>query len=214
MEIALAAGDGDTARTASDELADTAKTYDSSGLAAAARQARGAVLMRAGSPTEAAAVLRSACRLWQELGATHNAASTRVLLAQAYRAIGDEDAAQLELDAAYAVFERLGAKLDAGRVGELQGRASLPGGLTERELRCCGSSPPGAAIATSPRCSSSARGRSIGTCRTSVPRDPGQPGRDGARPDRRRSLTGRHDLWASWQHEEFVAWRQQAARGE
>lgn len=133
VEIALAASDVDVARTASDELAETARIYESSGLQAAARQAQGAVLLAAGSPADAGGVLRSVCRLWQELGATYNAATTRVLLAQAYRALGDEDAAQLELDAACVVFGRFGAKLDTRRVGELQGRGSLPGGLTERE---------------------------------------------------------------------------------
>lgn len=133
VEIALAAGDIAVAQKASDELAETSRIYESSGLEAAARQARGAVLLAAGSPAEAGGVLRSACRLWQELAAMHNAATTRVLLAQAYRALGDEDAAQLELDAACAVFGRLGARLDTRRVGELQGRGELPGGLTERE---------------------------------------------------------------------------------
>lgn len=133
VEIALAAGDLAVAQQASDHLAETASIYESSGLEAAARQARGAVLLAAGSAAEAGGVLRSACRLWQELAAMHNAARTRVLLAEAYRALGDEDAAQLELDAACAVFGRLGAKLDTRRVGELQGRSGLPGGLTERE---------------------------------------------------------------------------------
>jgi DNA-binding CsgD family transcriptional regulator len=133
VEIALAAGDVAVAQKASDDLADTARIYESSGLEAAARQARGAVLLAAGRPLEAGGVLRSACRLWQELAALHSAATTRVLLAQAYRALGDEDAAQLELDAACAVFGRLGANLDVRRVGELQGRGSLPGGLSERE---------------------------------------------------------------------------------
>lgn len=58
---------------------------------------------------------------------------TRVLLAQAYRVLCDEDAAQLELDAAYAVFDWLGAALDVRNVGELQRGSELPGGLTERE---------------------------------------------------------------------------------
>lgn len=134
VEVALAAGDLETARQASEELQATASAYESSGLEAAARQARGAVLWAEGEAAEAVKVLRSACRLWQELDAKHSAARTRVLLDQAYRALGDEDAAQLEFDAACAVFERLGAALDCRNVGDLQGRSALPGGLTEREV--------------------------------------------------------------------------------
>jgi DNA-binding NarL/FixJ family response regulator len=133
VEIALAAGAADTARAASDELAATAAAYTSSGSTAAARQARGAMLLAAGNAKEALTTLRSACRLWQELDAKHRAAKTRVLLARAYQGLDDEDAAQLELDAACAVFERLGAALDIALVAELQGRSELPGGLTERE---------------------------------------------------------------------------------
>lgn len=133
VEIALAAGAVEAARAASDELDATAIDYASSGLVAAAREARGAVLLAVGDATEAVTTLRSACRLWQELDAKHRAAKTRTVLAEAYRALGDEDAAQLELDAARDVFERLGAALDARRVAELQGRSELPGGLSERE---------------------------------------------------------------------------------
>ncbi len=133
VEIAVMAGAVDTARAASDELEATADAYGSSGLTAAARQARGAVLLAAGSASEAVTTLRSACRLWQELDAKHRAAKTRVLLAEAYRDLGDEDASELELDAASVVFERLGAALDVLRVAKLRGRSELPGGLTERE---------------------------------------------------------------------------------
>lgn len=133
VEVALAAGDVEEARTASEELAETASAYQSSGLHAAARQAEGAVSLRAHRPADAVGMLRSACRLWLELDAKYHAARTRVLLAEAYRALGDEDAAQMELDSACAVFTSLGAALDVRRVAELQGRLELPGGLTQRE---------------------------------------------------------------------------------
>lgn len=133
VEIALAAGDMDTARAASEELQATASAYGSSGLGAAARQAQGAVLLDQGRATEALPTLRAACRLWQELDAKYNAAKTRVLLARSYVALEDTDAAALELDAACGTFDRLGAALDTQIVGQLQGRSVLPGGLTERE---------------------------------------------------------------------------------
>jgi DNA-binding NarL/FixJ family response regulator len=56
----------------------------------------------------------------------------RVVLARAYQALGDSEAAERELDAAQTVFEQLGAELDAKSVGD-QRRSVLPKGLTERE---------------------------------------------------------------------------------
>jgi DNA-binding CsgD family transcriptional regulator len=115
VEIALAAAQPEVAARACEELERTASTNGSSGLEAAL-------------PT-----LRAGCRRWQELDAPYDAARVRVALAGAYRALGDGDAAALELDAAEATFERLGAAPDTARVRALRGRAALPGGLTERE---------------------------------------------------------------------------------
>ena len=134
VEIALMIDDVETARTACTELEQTAATYESSGLAAAVRQARGALLLREGAAAEAVTALRAACRRWQDLDATHHAANTRLLLAQAYRSLGDEDAAQLELNAADAVFEQLGAEPGRRHVASLRGRGSNPGGMTDREV--------------------------------------------------------------------------------
>jgi DNA-binding NarL/FixJ family response regulator len=134
VEIALTVGDIGTARAACTELEQTAATYQSSGLAAAARQVRGALLLREGAAAEAVAMLRAACRRWQDLDAKHHAASTRLLLAEAYRSLGDEDAAQLELNAADAVFQQLGAEPGRRRAASLRGHGSLPGGMTDREI--------------------------------------------------------------------------------
>jgi DNA-binding NarL/FixJ family response regulator len=133
VEVALAAGDPETAGRASEELGRTASTYGSSGLEAAALQARGAVLLADGRPEAALPTLRAACRRWQELDAPYDAARVRLLLSRAYQALGDADAAGRELEAAGAVFERLGAAPDLEQVGALRGRPSLPGGLTGRE---------------------------------------------------------------------------------
>jgi DNA-binding NarL/FixJ family response regulator len=132
-EIALECGEIEEARLACEELEETASSYRSSGLEAAAPQARGAVLLAARRPAEALQALRLACLRWQQLNAPYEAARVRFLLARAYDALGNQDAASLELDAAAAVFSRLGARLDAERVAHLRGRTSLPGGLTERE---------------------------------------------------------------------------------
>jgi DNA-binding CsgD family transcriptional regulator len=133
VEIALAAGDAGTAARACDELTRTASTYGSSGLEAAALQARGALLLAEGRAEAALPTLRAACRRWQELDAPYDAARVRLLLVVAYEALDDGDAAARELDAAAAVFDQLGATLDAARVAALRGRAALPGGLSARE---------------------------------------------------------------------------------
>ena len=65
-----------------------------------------------------------AWRSWQELDAPYEAARARVLVGLACRALGDEDAAALELDAARGVFEQLGAAPDLARVDAPDGRAA------------------------------------------------------------------------------------------
>jgi DNA-binding CsgD family transcriptional regulator len=135
VEVALAAEDWKAAHAASDELAATAVAFASPGLMAASLQAGGAVLLADRQVAEALPVLRSACRQWQELGAPYDAAKTRLLLADAYRLLGDDEATGMELDAAGMVFERLGASLDVRTVARHRGRFGLPGGLTEREAQ-------------------------------------------------------------------------------
>jgi DNA-binding NarL/FixJ family response regulator len=60
-----------------------------------------------------------------------------VLVGLACRALGDEDTAEMELDAARWVFEQLGAATDVARVTALSRRpaAVSPGGLTLREVQ-------------------------------------------------------------------------------
>ena len=132
-EIALAAGDRSTAEAAVRELEDTAARYASPGFDAAARQWRGALLLASARPDAALPVLSGACRAWRDLHAPYDCARVRMLLAEAYRALGDADGAELELAAAAQVFDRLGAAPDAAAVAELRGDPAPPGGLTDRE---------------------------------------------------------------------------------
>jgi len=134
VEIALSVGDVDTARTATSELEQTAEAFSSPGLQAAAEEARGSVLLAQGQSAEALLHLREACRRWQQIEAPYEAAKVRLLLADVYRDLGDGDAAALELDAAEVVFQRLGAERDARAVADRHGAATLPAGLTPREL--------------------------------------------------------------------------------
>jgi DNA-binding CsgD family transcriptional regulator len=127
VEIMLAVGDVPAACTAADELADLAAELDAPLLQAAAATAKGAVLVAAGAAAlEALAALRRAWTAWRELDAPYEAARVRVLIGLACRALGDEDTAQMEFDAARWVFERLGALPDLTRVMTVAGRR--PGG--------------------------------------------------------------------------------------
>jgi class 3 adenylate cyclase len=119
MEIAVAAGDLEAARSAADEMDSIAAAFGSAAMQAGAACARGALALAEGDAGGALQSLRQGLRLWQEVDAPFEAARARVLLAQAYRAEGDEEAAVLELQAAKSTFERLGAVPDA------QGAASL-----------------------------------------------------------------------------------------
>ena len=134
VEIAIAGGDEATASTAAAELDDVAALYGSSGLRAAARRSRGALQLATGHTEEALSTLRTACSGWTELEAPYDCAKVRVLLARAYREVGDIESSERELDAARAAFEALGAALDASEVVGRR-RAALPNGLTEREAQ-------------------------------------------------------------------------------
>ena len=137
VEIMLAAGDLDAARSAGRELAETARSFEAGLLDAMAAQAQGAVELAEGDARAALGSLRRAFELWQGLEAPYAAARVRVLLGLACRAVGDEDGARLELDAARAAFERLGATPDVVRLARLIDGSSSAcrQGLTRRELQ-------------------------------------------------------------------------------
>jgi DNA-binding CsgD family transcriptional regulator len=137
VEIMLAIGDSEAARSACAELQAIAERWEGGMLGAMAAHARGAVDLADGDAGAALVALRSACQAWRELDAPYEAARARVLLGQACATVGDDDTAAMELDAAREVFARLGAAPDLARVEALIGRAR-PGdrhGLTPRELQ-------------------------------------------------------------------------------
>jgi DNA-binding NarL/FixJ family response regulator len=93
------------------------------------------VLLERGDAGAAVAALRAAWRAWRELEAPHEAARSRLLIGLACRALSDEDAAAMELDAARAALARLGAAPDLERLERLaRPDAAGTAGLTEREL--------------------------------------------------------------------------------
>ncbi len=74
---------------------------------------------------------------WQGIDAPYEAARERALIGVACRRLGDEDSAELELDAAGYTFRQLGATPDLARVEALsrRGNGQTAGGLTEREVQ-------------------------------------------------------------------------------
>jgi DNA-binding NarL/FixJ family response regulator len=136
VDAALAAGDLEDAGRAAGELGELAAGLGAPLLQAMAARANGAVLLEAGRADEAIGLLRAAWSAWQALGAPYEAARVGVRIARACRALGDEDAAAMELDAARHVFVELGAAPDVAVVDSLARTSSapIPGGLTAREL--------------------------------------------------------------------------------
>ena len=129
-EIVLAAGDVAAARGACDELERIAASHRSDMLGAIVAQTRGAVDLTDGGPGAALPGLRRAWRLWQGIDAPYEAARVRVLISGACEALGDRDAAEIELEEARASFVRLGAPDAPGRPGGAPAH-----GLTARELQ-------------------------------------------------------------------------------
>ena len=131
VEVALAHEDAEAAESATRELEQIAEDFQTHALHAAAAAARGEVLLRQDLPAEAVTSLERARRLWQELDAPYETARARALLAEAHSGAGDADAATLELQAAAATFERLGARPDAARARQAL-EALAPGAGTPR----------------------------------------------------------------------------------
>ena len=125
------------ARAAADELTGIAERYNTPALHAVVDHALGAALLAEGDARAAVVALRRAWQAWRELEAPYEAARVRVLVGLGCRALGDEEAAAMELDAARGAFAQLGAAPDLARLATLDRRdaASKGHGLTARELQ-------------------------------------------------------------------------------
>lgn len=131
VEIMIATGDLDSARTGAGELEEIAARLDAPVLNALAGQARGSVLLAEGDPAGALPFLRRAAGLWRELDAPYEGARVRVLLARACGALGDTDTAAMDLDSARRVFKKLGALPDLAGIAL---RPKAASGLSGREV--------------------------------------------------------------------------------
>lgn len=109
VEIAVAAGDLARARWAVDELEKIATTFQSKAFNAIAAAARGNVRLAEANAADARSDFEVAVRLWNEVGAPHEAALARMGLGRVYQLETNEDSALREFRAARSVFERIGA---------------------------------------------------------------------------------------------------------
>jgi DNA-binding NarL/FixJ family response regulator len=132
VDIALVRSDLETIDAAADELTAIADRYRTPGFRAWAESAHGVHLLVTGAVDDALAALRSALSSYQVMGATYDAAVTRLLIARALASSGDAGASQAEADRARAVLDELGAVAPPGYALESKARV-LPGGLTVRE---------------------------------------------------------------------------------
>ena len=135
VEIMLAAGDLNEARAGCRELEEIAGRYESAMLSALVAHARGAAELAAGNAGAALVSLRQAGDMWQKLDAPYDEARARVLVAEACRALNDDDSAALELDAAREMFAELGAAPDLARIGAAGQTAGDEFGLTPRQVQ-------------------------------------------------------------------------------
>ncbi len=134
IEILLAAGDVTRARSSADELRQIADTNGALMLRGMADQAQGTVLLAGGDARAALPILRDALTTWRSLDVPRETARTRMQIGLAYRALGDEPAANLEFDAARDALIDLQAAGDVAALDAARGRSAAPGGLTQREV--------------------------------------------------------------------------------
>ncbi|WP_209721448.1 LuxR C-terminal-related transcriptional regulator [Marmoricola sp. OAE513] len=142
VDIALAADDLDLAEASAAEVLEVAEMFDSDGLRAEGHRCHGALLLARGRAVEALAPLRMAFNEWKQLEVPYETGRTRLHLAEAYRALGDNDAAEREAAAAQACFDALGVVAptcdDAAPAGltarEVEVIRLLAGGMSNKEI--------------------------------------------------------------------------------
>ncbi|MBD3615247.1 MAG: response regulator transcription factor [Gracilimonas sp.] len=136
VEIMLAAGEISAARTFSRELSEIAVKLQAPFLQAIAARASGSILLADEDARGAHEKLREAWTLFNKIDAVYESAKTRMLIGRACREIGDNDTAEMELDAARWHFQQLGAAHDLEKVESLirKSPADNINGLTSREL--------------------------------------------------------------------------------
>jgi DNA-binding CsgD family transcriptional regulator len=136
VEIFAAAEDVAAARDAAAELRKTADANGSPWLGAMALHAEGTLLVAERQPDAALARLQDALAIWRDLEMPYEEARTHEAMGAACQALGDDEGAHLERDAASRLFRGIGAVADLARVERLNGvhETTTIGGLTPREV--------------------------------------------------------------------------------
>jgi tetratricopeptide (TPR) repeat protein len=109
VEIELATGDIERARSAASELSGIAARFQSRALLASATQSDALVRLADGDTVTAAHLFAGAAREWDEIGAPYEAALARLRLADAHEHRGDDDRANLERHEAQRILDALAA---------------------------------------------------------------------------------------------------------
>lgn len=129
VEIQIANDELKAAAATSERLDAIAQTFGTPALRASAHTARARVTLARSDAAEAAREARRARTIWTELEIPYEAARARVVLAEAYAQMGDDDAAELERAAAQTTFSAIGA------VSEIQSGAEPNSGATRCVFR-------------------------------------------------------------------------------
>jgi ATP/maltotriose-dependent transcriptional regulator MalT len=128
VDIALARDRVDEADQYCSELEEGAEKFDSPGFRAWALHARGAVLVKQGTPAEAVPVLQDALRRYRTTQRRYEMAQVYEWMSQAHQACGDSDSAASAAANAESIYQQLGA-MPTRAVD-----SAAPGGLSKREV--------------------------------------------------------------------------------
>ncbi len=120
VEIALAASDLSAAREHASELASLGERYDSDVLRAFSLQSNGRIVAAEREPSDAVILLQKAVDKFVANGLPYEAAQARCDLGIALIESGSEGLGRLDIDAARAEFERLGANPALERLSQMQ----------------------------------------------------------------------------------------------
>jgi DNA-binding NarL/FixJ family response regulator len=132
-QIAVAVGDLAAAAAAVGELQAIAEEFDTAPQHAATHTARARLQLAEHDANAACATARRALTSWLDLDVPYEVATARTILGQALHKAGDDSAAAASFVAAEALFDQLGARLDARQVQNRTDCPTLPAGLTDRE---------------------------------------------------------------------------------
>jgi class 3 adenylate cyclase len=129
VQIVLAAGDVETARSAADEAEGIVDSYKianrrTPAFDATVHFARGEIQLAEQDWSAAISAFKHSRDEWKAVGAPYETARARMHLGIARTRSGDEHGGASDLEGALATFEQLGARVDAARIEELLGRSA------------------------------------------------------------------------------------------